>query len=104
MVGGHILITNDTVQPEQPRVIGQRLGLPMRPVRRPGFAARSADRRVARPQLAVMLKPLIESEILFVKKVCTPSKEELGQIRKGVEAYIDSTNPGAVSSRQQFCA
>ncbi len=51
VVGGHILITNDTVQPEQPRVIGQRLGLPMQPVRRPGFAARRLIGRVAAPSL-----------------------------------------------------
>ena len=101
VVGGHILITNDTVQPERPRVIGERLGLPMRPVLRPGFVAgRMIGRAV--PQLAVMLKPLIEAEVLFVKKVCTPSKEELGQIRRGVEAYIDTTNPGAVSSASSF--
>ena len=55
-----------------------------------------------RPQLTVMLKPLIEAEILFVKKVCKPSKEELGRIRKGVEIYVDKTNPGAVASARTF--
>jgi hypothetical protein len=102
VVGGRIVITDNTVQAEQPRVIGERRGFPMRPVLRPGFGAGRLVVRAGRPQLALTLKPLIEAELLFVKKVCTPSKEELGQIRKGVETYVDNTNPGAVATASNF--
>ena len=101
VVGGRIVITDNTVEPEQPRVIAGRRGLPMQPVLRPGFVAQRLG-GARRPQLALTLKPLIEAELLFMKKVCTPSKEELGQIRKGVETYVDSTIPGAVSTATDF--
>ncbi|HEX4072694.1 MAG TPA: hypothetical protein VHX68_16045, partial [Planctomycetaceae bacterium] len=101
VVGARIVITSNGRQPEQPRVIAGRRGLPMQPVLQPGFVApRFAGAR--RPQLAVMLKPLIEAELLFMKKVCAPSKEQLGTIRKGVETYLDSTNPGTVSTATDF--
>jgi hypothetical protein len=103
VAGNRILITNVVENREQPPPNNvERRGVPMRPVLRPGFGVPRRAQAARRPQLAVMLKPLIEAELLFMKKVCTPSKDELGQIRKGVENYLDTTNPGTVSTATSF--
>jgi hypothetical protein len=102
VAGGRIFITNVTENREQAQPNVERRGVPVRPVLRPRFGVPIRAQAVQRPQLAVMLKPLIEAELLFMKKVCTPSKDELGQIRKGVENYLDTTNPGTVSTATTF--
>jgi hypothetical protein len=101
VAGGRIFITDVTENRELAQ-LNEGRGVPMRPVLRPRFGVPVPAQGVRRPQLAVTLKPLIEAELLFVKKVCTPSKEELGQIRRGVENYLDTTNPGTVSTATGF--
>jgi hypothetical protein len=101
VVGDVVLISDNLTNRDAARLRAAKRALALPPVLRPGFAA-ERFRAAGRPQLAVMLKPLIEAELLFVKKVCTPSKEELGQIRKDAEAYIDSTSPGTVSTASNF--
>ena len=103
VAGNRILITNVVENREQrPAQCGKTGACPCAPVLRPRFGVPIRAQAVQRPQLAVMLKPLIEAELLFLKKGCTPSKDELGQIRKGVENYLDTTNPGTVSTATTF--
>ena len=103
VVGARIVITSNGRQPEQPRVIAGRRGLPMQPVLQPGFVApRFAGAR--RPQLAVTLKPLIEAELLFMKKVCDPSKEQLGHNPQRGRDLPRQHEPGNRLDRHRLCA
>jgi hypothetical protein len=105
VVGDNVFITNAVPEPAQARLQmdrRERMGAPVRPVLRGVVVGGQRFRRVGRPQLDALLEPLIKAELLFVKKVCAPTKEELEPIRKEVEAYVNNAHPGGATSAAAF--